>query len=521
MRIRFWACLGAVLLLGSVSPARAQTDSGANRLGLGTLPGSVTTEQARLMLERNAVLQSAGPVNPDTYVLGPGDILGLEILGAVTISAEDVIGADGSITFPQIGTLWLGGITLSEARVRVSRKGEGLLRGVQAELLLKTMRTFKVHVSGRVLRPGSYLATAHTRLSEVVQAAGGFAVQADLRNIAVRRQSPARKSVEEVSADLLPFLLRGTLEQNLQMRDGDVVFVSPRTHTVEFAGPLIHSGKFDYVEGDELGTFLELLRLQPRADRTQAVIQRYTDGIRWETISVDLAPVLTGVARVPLQAEDRVMFRAIGDWHTGAMAEVRGAVRSPGPIPVVRGELTVGKAVRMAGGYLDDAVPERVILGRPFLPDSTVLNDPSVSRDFVENLTRTRLHERVVDLRNNDGPVVEPGDIITVPRLEGWVEVLGQVKRPGFYNYQPGRSTEEYIEAAGGFAHLADKSKTRVSRGRFGDIGYAKDIDVPAPGDVIWVPEKTPITFWELARDVLSVTSQAAALVLVIRELSP
>jgi protein involved in polysaccharide export with SLBB domain len=101
------------------------------------------------------------------------------------------------------------------------------------------------------------------------------------------------------------------------------------------------------------------------------------------------------------------------------------------------------------------------------------------------------------------------------------VEVLGQVKRPGFYDYQPGRMTEEYIEAAGGFAKLADKSKTRVSRGRFGDIGYARDVEVPAPGDVIWVPEKVPVGFWALAKDILSVTSQAAALVLVIREIRP
>jgi hypothetical protein len=160
-------------------------------------------------------------------------------------------------------------------------------------------------------------------------------------------------------------------------------------------------------------------------------------------------------------------------------------------------------------------------MGRPFNPDSTVHSDPSPSRNFVESLTARRLQEVVVDLSLNDGPVVEPGDVITVPLFEGWVEVLGQVKRPGFYDFQPGRMTEEYIEAAGGFAKLADKSKTRVSRGRFGDIGYAVDVDVPAPGDVIWVPEKVPVTFWALAKDILSVTSQAVALVLVIREIAP
>jgi protein involved in polysaccharide export with SLBB domain len=321
--------------------------------------------------------------------------------------------------------------------------------------------------------------------------------------------------------DLIPFILTGNVEQNPQLRDGDVVRVLPRTHTVEFHGPLFYAGVYDYREGDELGAFLDVLGLYPYADRSRAVIQRFTDGVRWDTLSVDLASVLSGVAKVPLRPEDRVLFRTISKWHSGATVEVRGAVGSPGYIPVVQGAVTVGEAVRRAGGLLDDAVPERVILGRPFNPDTTLLSDPVGSRNFVESLTARRVDEVVVDLSLNDGPVVASGDIITVPLFEGWVEVLGQVKRPGFYDYQPGRLTDEYIDAAGGYAKLADKSKTRVSRGRFGDIGYARDVDVPAPGDVIWVPEKAPVTFWILAKDILSITSQAAALVLVIREISP
>jgi protein involved in polysaccharide export with SLBB domain len=517
MRTRKRRLAAFALLLGWASVAWGQSDSRIGILGLGE-PLDVTrpAEQIRLMQERHAQFLTDGAVDPDRYLLGPGDLLGLEVIGAFTLSAEDVIGADGSVTFPQLGTYWLGGLTLSQARARISRGGEGLFRGAQAGLLLKSQRTFKVFVSGLVGGPGTQAATATTRLSEVVQASGGFRRRADIRNVRITHRDGSQET-----ADLLPFLLAGDLGSNPTMRDGDVVLVSPRTHTVEFSGPVLHPGKYDYAEGDELGRFLGWLRLHPRIDPSRATIQRYTDMVRWDTLSVDLAPVLSGEAEIPLRPGDRVLLRGIADWHTGATAEVRGAVRSPGRIPVVRGEITVGKAVRMAGGFLDDAIRERVILGRPFLPDSTVFPDPSPSRNFVEGLTTRRLHEVVVDLSHNDGPVVDPGDIITVPRIEEWVEVLGQVKRPGFYNYHPDWKTEDYIEAAGGYAKLADKSKARLSRGRFGDIGYAKDVDAPAPGDVIWVPEKMPLNFWTIARDILSVTSQAVALVLVAREVVP
>jgi protein involved in polysaccharide export with SLBB domain len=233
---------------------------------------------------------------------------------------------------------------------------------------------------------------------------------------------------------------------------------------------------------------------------------------------VDLRSVLDGVAKIPLQAGDRVLFRAIGDWHTGAVAEVRGAVRYPGPVPVVRNQLTVAEAIDLAGGFLGDAIRERIILGRPFIPDTTGVHEPSSANNFVQGLTRQRNHETVVDLTKGEGPVVDPGDIISVPRFEGWIEVLGQVKHPGFYDYKEGWDFFDYIDAAGGFASYADKSKTKLSRGRFGDVAYAKDVEDPAPGDLIWVPEKKPFNAWAFVRDVVAVTSQAAALVIVVRE---
>jgi len=76
----------------------------------------------------------------------------------------------------------------------------------------------------------------------------------------------------------------------------------------------------------------------------------------------------------------------------------------------------------------------------------------------------------------------------------------------------------DYIEVAGGYASYADKGKTKLSRGRFGDVAYAKDVDIPAPGDIIWVPERKPFNVWLAVRDIVAVSAQAVALVIVVRE---
>jgi polysaccharide biosynthesis/export protein len=472
-------------------------------------------EQARLLADRNAALLSAGPVDPETYILGPGDLVGLEISGPYTISAEDVVGADGSVTFPQLGTFWLGDLTLTQARKLVRERGRSLVRNVEPQLLLKSPRTFKVHVTGAVVTPGSQSATPLTRVSEVIQAAGGLTPGADSRNVQVSHRDSTLSS-----ADLMGFLLDGKLDKNLMLRDGDVVTVRPRTEEITIVGAVLHPGRFDFVPGDELGAMLRLVELHPRADSTRAVLQRFRNDVRWDTLNVELGPVLAGVARVPLRAGDRVLIRSIGEWRTGSTAEVRGAVAFPGPIPVERGTINVAQAIQRAGGLLPDATSERIVLGKPLVPDSTRVSDPLGNETYLSVTAAKPLHERIVDLTKSSGPLVEPGDIITVPRMEPWVEVLGQVVNPGFYPYYPKWTPANYIHAAGGFAHNANKSKTQVSKGRFGDIGYAKDYETLAPGDVIWVPEKNIQGFWNTFRDVITVAGQAAALILVARDIT-
>jgi protein involved in polysaccharide export with SLBB domain len=352
-------------------------------------------------------------------------------------------------------------------------------------------------------------------VSEAIQAAGGFLTGADQRNIRITRRDSTI-----VRADLLPFLLAGDLGENPRLEDGDVILVGPRENDIQFLGALRYPGRYPYVEGDELSELLSWVGLHPRASTSRAMLQRFRDGVRWDTLGVDLESVLAGVSRIPLQAGDRVLIASIGDWQTGSTAEVRGAVAFPGPIPLERGKITAAQAVAMAGGFLDDAVASRVVLAKPFLPDTSGVPDPIGSESYLTAVTRSQLHERVVDLTEGSGPILDTGDILFVPRLEPWVQVLGQVKNPGFYIYYPEWGVMDYIRAAGGYGKFADGGKTQISKGRFGDIGYASDVDTLAPGDLVWVPEKISRGFWNNFKDVIQVAGQAAALILVAREIT-
>jgi len=518
MRRTLFAVLALHMVFLGVTTTHAQT--GGLRGGTTDLPQGLSgfmqdspLERARLLEQRTVELLGTGVVDPDVYVLGPGDLLGLDVAGAFSLSVEDLISADGSVTFSQFGTFALAGLTLTEARKLVLGRGQDVVRDATLGLTLKSMRAFKVYVVGEVAKPGAVRATAVMRVSEALAAAGGPGGSGDLRNINYLVAGADPRTV-----DLLPFTLLGDMGSNPTLIDGVTLVVPRMGERIEMAGAVQHRGYFSYVEGDELGSMLRMIGLSPGADSSRVVVQRFSGGAGWDSLGVDLRAALAGDVTVPLMAHDRVLIRFRGDWRHDEAVRVIGAVHFPGPLPVHRAELRVADVIRLAGGPIDGAVMQRVVLGRPFEPDTVQVSDPTSSRTFLERLSGYRFLEATVDLTVGPGPLVEPGDIISVPRASGFVQVLGQVKVPGFYDYNAEWDYSDYLEAAGGWAKQADKSQTRVTRGHHGQVVFASDVGAMAPGDILWVPEKRPGNFWVTMRDATTLVISAATLYLLIEQ---
>jgi protein involved in polysaccharide export with SLBB domain len=62
-------------------------------------------------------------------------------------------------------------------------------------------------------------------------------------------------------------------------------------------------------------------------------------------------------------------------------------------------------------------------------------------------------------------PLLQDGDEVRIDRFVPTVRIEGQVKRPGYVDYAPGRSLSEYIDLAGGFTERSSVS-VPVSTGR-------------------------------------------------------
>ena len=125
----------------------------------------------------SASTQSAMAQPPSDYTLGPGDIIRILVFQNPDLTLETRVSESGTINYPLIGNVKVGGMPLSEAsRVIASElKSGGFVQQPQVNILLLEVRGNQVSVLGEVNRPGRFpLETFNTHVSEMLAMAGGI-----------------------------------------------------------------------------------------------------------------------------------------------------------------------------------------------------------------------------------------------------------------------------------------------------------------------------------------------------------
>jgi polysaccharide export outer membrane protein len=159
------------------------------------------------------------------YLLGPGDVVRISVFQNPDLLLETRVSENGSITYPLIGNVPVGGQTLSAAEQRIAKslKDGGFVNQPQVSILLLQIRGNQVSVLGQVNKPGRYpLETADTHLSDILATAGGIApTGADVVILTgVRDGKPFRREV-----DIATMYLQDQVASDLILKGGDALYV--------------------------------------------------------------------------------------------------------------------------------------------------------------------------------------------------------------------------------------------------------------------------------------------------------
>lgn len=149
-----------------------------------------------------AQAQVAASMAPELYRIGPGDTVRITVYQSPDLSLETRVTETGVISYPLIGALRLGGLTVNDAEKALAdalKKGD-FIKNPQVSVMVTQVRANQVNVLGQVGKPGRVaLDVAGMRLTDVIALAGGVAANAGSDTVVVtgaRDGQPFRREID-------------------------------------------------------------------------------------------------------------------------------------------------------------------------------------------------------------------------------------------------------------------------------------------------------------------------------------
>ena len=372
------------------------------------------------------------PVNPNLYLIRPGEQLTITFLKTNLASLRLAVNAEGMLVHTTLGIFDLRGMTLAQVRQKLQEPLARQYNAKEIDISIGPPTLVTISVLGAVERPGTYMGWTSQRVSDMIAAAGGLTADGSSRRISFSG-GPVAVSVD---LDRATFLGQDTL--NPRLYAGYRIEIPYRSNNrVQIIGEVLKPREVELLPGDSVGSLLKMA-----GGISRSVIEPMIEilGQSGRALSMNdevSAGDIIGVRDIQVAASRPIL--------------VMGEVAKPGQYPLTAG-MSLAQAVQNAGGVTAQGNQTRTTVFR--LAESEEWNRAESFRYAIDGLTSGG------DMMSF---ALRAGDSIYVPRVLGFVKVEGMVARPTVVPYQPGKSIGYYINAAGGYLPKANRSEVNLT----------------------------------------------------------
>lgn len=159
----------------------------------------------------------------DRYVIGPNDILNINVWENPDLTGNVKIRPDGMISFPLIDEFKVSGMTIDGVDKFLTERLKEFIRYPDVSVSLESIGGRKVIILGEIRSPGVVqLADAHTLL-EAIALAGGATKNAVLRSVLVIKGGLENPTPQRVN--LARYLKKPNTLDNIILEARDIVYI--------------------------------------------------------------------------------------------------------------------------------------------------------------------------------------------------------------------------------------------------------------------------------------------------------
>ncbi|MDA8696235.1 SLBB domain-containing protein [Gammaproteobacteria bacterium] len=168
---------------------------------------------------------------PNEYKISLNDQFTIILSGSKEAIFDLNVNLDGSILFPELGSISVVGETFQEVKTKLKNLIEQSYIGVQIDLSLKNLSAKKITIVGAVKTPGTYLVNPFSTISSSLGYSGGISEIGTLRNIKL-----IRTNGKTYSFDLYKLLIKGDRSDDITIESGDVIVINPAQQFINITG---------------------------------------------------------------------------------------------------------------------------------------------------------------------------------------------------------------------------------------------------------------------------------------------
>jgi protein involved in polysaccharide export with SLBB domain len=411
----------------------------------------------------------------DDYIIGPDDSLVALEWGIVNQSMEMTVDRDGSVQVPGVGPVQVGGLTFGQAKKLLENQLQRT-HGVTANVTMGQLRTIQVFVVGQVNQPGTYTVSSLSRVSNVLQQAGGINKVGSLRHVELKRHDQLIDVL-----DLYDLMMRGDSSHDLRLDNNDVIFVPVIGKVVAVAGDVKVPAIYETASTPSINQVLNLaggVTAFGYAERVQ--LERVENHQRTVVLDVNLDELPS--RHFEIRDGDLIKIYPVLPQHTNIVM-LDGNVHRPGEYQWYSG-MHVSDLIRRGEGVLPHTYFPYALIKRTSGQQKYVHYVPvdlGAALSGGEDNSADLLLEQMDDIE-----VFNQEELRDLPH----VTVTGEVRNPGDYPLTEKMRLSDLIYQAGGLKDDANKTDAELARTQVGSDSktyhtYMRlDLDPVLRGDI-------------------------------------
>ena len=201
---------------------------------------------------------------PNDYVISLRDQFTVILSGSKDAIFNLNVKLDGTILFPELGSVSVVGLTFGEVKEKLSQLIAQAYIGVNIDVSLQNLSAKKITIVGAVITPGTYLVNPFSTITGALAYSGGISEIGSLRDIKL-----IRNNKEIFSFDLYDLLIKGNRTNDLTIQAGDTLLINAASQFVEITGAVKRPGIYEVLEGETVNNLVDFaLGFNPTANKS-------------------------------------------------------------------------------------------------------------------------------------------------------------------------------------------------------------------------------------------------------------